>query len=460
MMLSSTKRGLAALCGLAFRHAPRTVQRGRRWSKPALFLTALATLAVLAQSVSLVVRASDSDTASDFGVFYQTATMLNNGAGGEIYDIGSQRSGWRRCIPPAGLVIFQPLARLSPTLAGVFWMLLNLGLLAAAVIVLHRFIGKLDRQRHVYQSAFPWMVGIFLLLSCGSIQVGQFSLLFVACWIFSLSAAASGRSFWAGMALAFPAAIKLYPALMLAVPLSTGKRREVLFFWVGLFIVGGIIPFLVYGPRTWDLTTSFLHNVILNPQGRIADAQKLASGNQGLDAVLLRYLSYNPKFHSRHPVLPHLSIAPEQVLLLANILRLAVLALSAAVIARWQRGVRDSPLYAALQMAAFWSATLYLLLPETKSRYAVYTFLAFVPLIGAAVEARMQGNHRRHAAFCALTAFCLVLTLLLIPGSLRAYGVGFIGSLALWIANLRNIALKSQTEPALDVDSRSIAYET
>lgn len=433
-----TKAVIAAVAPLS---AAGVAGQPRR-SKVASLFVALAVLIVLMQAVQLVRRASWE--ASDFGVFYQTATMLQQGAGGEIYDLRDQKPGWPRCIPPAGTVLLQPLAWFDSGAAGVVWALLNLGLLATAVAALREFIGKLDRHRLVYQSAFVWAVILFLVLSTGSIQVGQLSLLFVCCWVFYLYAAANGWGFWAGLALAIPGAIKLYPVLMLAVPLSTGKRREVLWFGAGLLLVCAVIPFAVYGPRTWDLTTSFLHNVILNPQGRISLAQTLIPGNQGLDAVLLRYLSCDPKFHHRHSEIPHLNLAREQVLHLANALRLLVLVVSAAVIVRWRRRVRDSPLYAVLQMAAFWSATLYLILPETKARYAVYAFLGFLPLIAAATEARMQGNRLRHAALCGLTVFCLVLVLSLTPHSLRVLGLGFIGAFALWVANIRFLTLENE----------------
>jgi len=63
-------------------------------------------------------------------------------------------------------------------------------------------------------------------LSAGSIQVGQFSVLFATCWILFVSAFAGGNYFSAGILLGLPTAIKLYPVMMLAVPISLARNAR------------------------------------------------------------------------------------------------------------------------------------------------------------------------------------------------------------------------------------------
>jgi len=435
---------LHAITPLAWQ--PRRWLQG--WSLAARLCGLLAVVLVFMQFVQLFKRAGR--VGSDFGVFYRTATLLNNGSGGEIYTQRDSATGWPISIPPAGLVVFDPLVELPPLLAGAIWAVINLALLVGAIVALRRFLDKLDRQQRVYQSVFPWMVIIFLLLSTGSIQVGQFSLPFVACWIFFLYATANGNCAWAGLSLAIPSAIKLYPALLLAVPLADIERyrKELIFFFLSIVLVCGVVPALVYGPRVGEITLSFFQNAIFSEEGRVTAMQMIdTQANQSLDVVMQRYLSYDPAFHARYPGIPHLSFEPQQVLQLAHVVRLCIILASAAVVFRWQRHDRSCPLYKAMCMAALWSAALYLILPETRSRYAVYTFLAFLPPLGAAVGAGMRANRLAYMTHCALIMFCLMLMLQFMPRPLRIYGPGFIGVLILWLFNVSHILSLSSAGP-------------
>ncbi|WP_157947749.1 glycosyltransferase 87 family protein [Abditibacterium utsteinense] len=120
----------------------------------------------------------------------------------------------------------------------------------------------------------PWSrkaVFFGVLMSVDSIQVGQFPLLFTTFWIaYLLLSATRNRGLWMGLALALPGAIKIYPALMLMVPLSLkGRRgwREIGFFVLVLIFFCGIIPTLFNGPRVMELSRSFVREVVFNPAG-------------------------------------------------------------------------------------------------------------------------------------------------------------------------------------------------
>ncbi|MBW3638043.1 MAG: DUF2029 domain-containing protein [Armatimonadetes bacterium] len=420
---------------------PRTKRTGFSFGVR-LFLC-FSILVILSQAVSLYRRGSRGDT--DISVFYRTTQLLNNGIGGEVYRQRDSKTGWPISIPPAGLSIFQPLSHLSPAAATMLWALFNLGLAAASVMTLQRYFAALDQKRNLHSKIFPCAAGMFLLLASGSLQVGQYSLMFTACWIFALYAAIGQRNYLSGFLWALPSAIKIYPALLLAAPLSLVKTirggvRVLLLFAAGFAVTSLLFPSLFYGLRTWELNTSFWQNTILSPESRMSEMQTLGTrANQSLDAVLLRYLSYDPNFHTKYSDVPHLNYTPETVLQFANIARLGILFITAIAVLSWRRnGFSRSP-YNLLMMAALWSSTLYLILPETRTRYAGYTFLAFIPLLTIALAAKIKGDSSGYAARCAVIVVCFVLIMSFIPGSLRAFGLGFLGSLILWIENIRLI---------------------
>ena len=88
-------------------------------------------------------------------------------------------------------------------------------------------------------------------------------------------------------------------------------------------------------------------------------------------------------------------------------------------------------------MSALWSATLYLILPETKARYAVYTSVAFLPLLERAVNGNEPASVRLRVV--AGIAFCVVLIGGLMPDPPKVYGMGLVGAVLLWVENLRLI---------------------
>jgi len=86
-------------------------------------------------------------------------------------------------------------------------------------------------------------------------------------------------------------------------------------------------------------------------------------------------------------------------------------------------------------MSALWSCTLYLMLPETKARYAVYTFIAFLPLLEAAVNETEPTAARARAVV--EIVLCVILIGGLMPDPPKVYGMGLVGAVVLWLRNLR-----------------------
>lgn len=423
------------------RTSNRAVNRfSGRASRVALAFFFLAILVVIWQAISLIGRLRGGGT--DFSVFYNTAQLLRNGAGGEIYAAHDSETGWLRAIPPFGQAIIQPLAYFSAPMAAALWGIFNLVLLGACVRSLFGIAENLERQSRLYRSVALWMAVLLLLFAGSSVQVGQWSVFFVACWIFALHLATKRRDVWSGILLAVPAAIKIYPLLLLAIPFFSSRRRQFAGMLLGVALCA-VVPFGVYGARTVPLTTAFVREVVLNPRGRVAESQAAwPVGNQGIDAVLLRVLSHDEKLTraNHYPNYPHLSLPREVAIQCATLLRLVLLLLAIGVSWRWRRAARwrfkIEISYANLLMAAFWCSTLFLLMPGAKARYSVYAVLGFWPILVVIFAARRRNEYSKAHLLSFLTILCAVCVASAVPESWRAYNAGFVGALALWGANL------------------------
>jgi hypothetical protein len=406
----------------------------------------LVLLGTLGQAVSLVSRGRRGDT--DFGVFHRTTQLLAGGIGSELYPRLDVVTTWPISLSPTGLAIFQPLAGLSPVMASAVWAGVNLVLLGISLVALRDLLTRTGDVRS--NEFFAWAAVILLVLSSGSIQVGQFSVLFVACWIASLSALAADRPFSALLLLALPSAIKLYPAMMLAIPLSFVRNvragfHQIVQFAVSLVIMCLIVPIAMYGATGWTLNVSFWRNVILSPAGQVQYMQTVRHSNQSLDTLLLRYFSYEPDFHDLFVNVPHFWWDKGDVVAAANIVRLLIVLGTVAAVWWWRRMPRDlSSRDDLLTMAGLWSSTLYLMLPETKARYAVYAFLGFLPLVRRAATGSGEATRAARARPWVEVAVLIVLILVTLPASVQVYGVGFLGAALLWAANIRHVRLASQ----------------
>jgi len=408
-------------------------------SRSARVTLAIVLVAAAAEGVSLVSRGTLGF--SDFGVFYRTCALLRDGAGAELYTRHDVVTDWPISLTPAGLALLQPLALFGTRGASIGWAIINLSLVGLSMIGLRRVLNSACGPRS--DALFSWAAVLFVLLSAGSIQVGQFSVLFATCWILFVSAFAGGSYFSAGLLLAVPTAIKLYPGMMLAVPVSLARSakdvaRTLIGFITGIVIFSALVPAAMYGSRAWDLNASFWQNVILNPAGQVAYMQTVRASNQSVDALLLRYLTFDKEFHPEEPAMPHLELPKRQVLRYADLARLLVLGVTVAAVWRWRGRHPTLQAHDVLTMPALWSATMYLMLPETKARYAVYTFVAFLPLLETAVDRNGPANVRLRSL--AEIVFCVILIGGLMPDPPKVYGAGFFGALLLWLENLRPIS--------------------
>ena len=424
--------------------ARRAATPRRAWNWRTLSLLALLIIVNLTQVVSLLARVGDG---TDFTVFYNTGRLLDGGAGGELYRGKDQTTGWLRTIPPFGQALIHPFERGSIQAAALGWSVFNLALLALTAGLLRAFAARLDAKSRVLGAVWPHGVTLLLALAPGCVQVGQFSILFVACWVGALALSATRFRAWSGAALALPIAVKVYPALLLAVPFLARRPRAlaVALLFVALWSAS---PWLLYGARTGELTASFWQSAIASPQGRLAESQNAGPPfSQGLDSVALRYLTSNPRIARRFPGFRHLDWPRQNALRAVEIARLAVMMLSFGVGWRfWQSG-RRAPLWGQAMLLALWCAALYVILPGAKSRYAIYAFPAFWPLLCCAWAARRLDRKPAFWAWSLVAVICYLALVQLVPSSFRIYGIGWLGALLLWGINLALLWRWSRRRP-------------
>src|SRR5438128_5499209 len=153
-------------------------------SRAARLVLAALLVVTVGEAFSLVGRGSQNK--SDIGVFFRECVLLNTGVAGDLYTRRDAVTDWPISLAPAGLAILQPLVSLDPLGASMGWAAINLGLVLVSLVALRRFLKRANKAR--FDVVFPWAAMTFLMLSWGSIQVGQFSVLFVACWILFLAA--------------------------------------------------------------------------------------------------------------------------------------------------------------------------------------------------------------------------------------------------------------------------------
>ena len=402
----------------------------RNASPTARALLIVGVLFLATMCVSLSKRAYRGD--SDFGVFYRAGVSLAQGAGGEIYAERDRPTGWYNCIPPSGMGIFIALAYVYPVAAGVIWATVNVGLLYLSFVFLKAINSKLTSERIHYDQTLPFVVVMLCVFGGVCIQTGQTSILFVTCWIGYIYATQRNRSSLGGMLLAIPASLKLYPILFAFVPAVKRKYKELAWGVIGCTLLSAFLPALIFREHFFDLTQSFVVNQVLDPGGRVmTSADPTAVSNQGIDAVLLRYLAYVPSFHDNWQ-LPHLNFDKHLVVSLANFLRLLIVSVTAWMSIKWLRD-DDTP---SLALMALWCAALYVMLPGAKSRYAIYALPAFIVLIAQCHSAWFNGHKQKARNLCACILVSAILLLQLVPDYFLQFGIGLFGSALLWATTL------------------------
>ena len=132
--------------------------------------------------------------------------------------------------PPASLLFFLPLARLSHEDAFFAWNLVTVPLFAAAVWLVARQLGASGGRAGAVTAAVT-LAGAAPVVGCyplqQQVQWGQFSAPLVFLIAVAWAADRSGRGALAGAALGAAAAVKLFPAFLLLYSAAAGRWRSV-----------------------------------------------------------------------------------------------------------------------------------------------------------------------------------------------------------------------------------------
>lgn len=188
---------------------------------------------------------------SDFACFYTAGEMLHNGQGHQLYDLGLQEAVQRTATPegvrdrgavipynhpPFEALLFLPLIKFSYRTAYLVWLMANVGLLAAVVMVLRKnlsFLGQLP--------LYLWIVAClaFTPITFALIQ-GQDSIVLLFCFCMVFIALRRKREFSAGIWSAL-GLFKFQLSLPLMAPFLLLKRWRT----VGGFSIVGLLLLLI-----------------------------------------------------------------------------------------------------------------------------------------------------------------------------------------------------------------------
>jgi alpha-1,2-mannosyltransferase len=203
--------------------------------------------------------------------------------GQDIYQLKDD-VGWHYNYPPLFAILMMPLAdppagadrsgMLPFAASAAIWYILNLIFLACAVHWLAKALEEASTDPEVRTQPRGcrrwWYLRLWPILAClppigQSLMRGQVNMLVLALFCGMLAALVRRQSFRAGMWLAIPICIKVYPAFLLLYPLWRRDARCLAGCAVGLFLGLVLIPSAVFGlPRTWAYYQEFA-NVTLAP---------------------------------------------------------------------------------------------------------------------------------------------------------------------------------------------------
>lgn len=387
----------------------------------------LSVLSLTWASFSLLSRTARGS--GDFSLFYRTALELRRGASWEVYQ-ERDITGELRCLAPPGITFLLYMPWMSSAAAAAVWLVFNLGLLGLSAWCLWNLCHRLDRQSRLYTSTWPWALALLLVLSADGVQVGQFSVLFVTCW---LSYLVVGNGFAGAALLMLPTAVKVYPALLWAVPVALRRYRDLLWLAPAGVLLGVLLPLLAFGDELPALWRGFVQYAL--PQRTQHMLRPWVESNQSLDNLLLRCLTDQPQFQAKYPYFPHLHLQPALVTHLIMLLKLGVLTATALAARRLASRRLVQPRWTGMTMLGLWSVSLVLLLPENKAPYIVYCFPAWLPVL-AGLAARHRLGCLRPGHVMAVVSGVLS-QVQLMPDSVRIYCPALMATIALWAALLR-----------------------
>lgn len=154
--------------------------------------------------------------------------------------------------------------------------LINPALMALMVVLAGRAMGQRDRALFIFTAV--GLAIMWLTLPGGvALEQNQPQVLVSFLLVLAIERDRAGAHTTAGAALAFAAAIKLYPALIALLWLASGRNRSTLSF----VIAGALLAGLSVALAGWPLHSAFLHQISV-----IKDSVLLTAFTYGLDPTL------------------------------------------------------------------------------------------------------------------------------------------------------------------------------
>ena len=339
----------------------------RRLLPVSVLVVALAVVGVIT-----VRKASVPGQSTDFTVYLVAGQEVLKG-GKALYSVTDAR-GLHYIYPPLFAVLMAPLSALPPAAASAAWYLITIALLLVALRLTLRLVTPEGQAPRLTLLWIPLLICADPLL--GTLTRGQLGILMFACTAGTLSLHREGKSFQAGLLLAFATVIKMYTGLL---GLYFIARRDWRAFW------GGIVGTLLFG--------------IVVPSFALGVNQTLAAWQEWLAAVVMPFSrpegATTPLYHELHDLefaknqsltatLTHVgdlfdgvpsAVEPDWVKFVSRLVGIAVVA---ALLIAWNRGA-ELKRYSALfkgSLAVMWGI---LLVPVAWTHHFVVLIL---PLTG------------------------------------------------------------------------------
>jgi hypothetical protein len=221
---------------------------------------------------------------SDFASFYTAAEILHDGRGRQLYDLNLQEEVQRSVIPAAvkergailpfnhpafEAVMFLPLVAFSYRTACLIWFAVNIGLLAAVILMLRKNLPSLGQiPLYLWGAAALAFTPLIVTL----IQ-GQDSIVLLFCYCMAFTALRRTAEFVAGSWLAL-GLFKFQLSLPLIVPFLLLKRRRIIggYCFVGILLVlialrvVGFLALVDYPRYVWGLDHNVeFHSLVSSP---------------------------------------------------------------------------------------------------------------------------------------------------------------------------------------------------
>jgi Glycosyltransferase family 87 len=223
---------------------------------------------------------------SDLTVFFRAGWAVRTGE--DIYKVSDERNGWYYVYPPFFAILMAPLAEAPPgadqswmvpySVSVAFWYVFNVVLLFWSVHCLAKALQAVSSDAEVRDQPAGcrrwWMMRMLPIYAClipigSTLSHGQTNIVILAMLCGMLSAVPQKKSFQAGLWMAGPICMKVFPAFLLIYPLWRRDWRCLGGCAAGLFVGLIALPGAVFGPeRTVTYYQEFADLVLLPGVGQ------------------------------------------------------------------------------------------------------------------------------------------------------------------------------------------------